>query len=93
MHIMNMQICGKFSGHTETCTQYNASLLRYVIDKGYASNVKTEIRRGHEPDGLTDSVRQLLISQDPCDRYLLNMPFLLNNTWLSNIVVVLITIS
>ena len=58
-NIMNMQICGKLSGHTtfisrvqETCIYiHNVSLPRYVID------VKTEIRRGHyEPDGLTHVV-------------------------------------
>ena len=81
MYIMNMQICGKLAGHTnllsrvqETCMKYNVSFLRYVLDKSYANKVKSDIRKQYcEPDGLTDSVRQLLISRDPYDRRLLNM--------------------
>ena len=81
MYIMNMQICGKLAGHTnllsrvqETCMKYNVSYLRYVLDKSYANKVKSDIRKQYcEPDGLTDSVRQLLISRDPYDRRLFNM--------------------
>ena len=54
--------------------KYNVSFLRYVLDKSYANKVKFDIRKQYcEPDGLTDSVRQLLISRDPYDRRLLNM--------------------
>ena len=54
--------------------KYNVSFLRYVLDKSYANKVKSDIRKHYcEPDGLTDSVRQLLISRDPYDRRLLDM--------------------
>ena len=66
----------------ETFTKYNVSLLIYLIDKCYAGNVKTEIRRMHELDVLTDSVRQP--SRDPYDKYSLNMLLI------GNIVAVLI---
>ena len=43
-----------------------------VFNKNYASHVRQNILR-ISPDGLSDSVRQLIISHEPYDRVLLRM--------------------
>ena len=78
---MNMHACGKLNGHNDilsiirkTFDKHNVSLLKYVANENYASNVgqrRNILRMSH--DGLSDSVRQLIISHDPYDRVLLRM--------------------
>ena len=74
-----MHACGKLNGHNdlvsrirETCDKHNVSFLKYVFNKNYASHVRQNILRISQ-DGLSDSVRQLIISHDPYDRVLLRM--------------------
>ena len=79
MYLMNMHACGKVNGHNdlvsrirETCDKHNVSFVKYVFNKNYASHVRQNILR-ISPDGLSDSVRQLIISHEPYDRVLLRM--------------------
>ena len=46
--------------------------LNMFFNKNYASHVRQNILRISQ-DGLSDSVRQLIISHDPYDRILLRM--------------------
>ena len=48
------------------------SFLKYVFNKNYASHVRLNILRISQ-DGLSDCVRQLIISHEPYDRALLRM--------------------
>ena len=56
----------------ETCDKHDVSFLKYVFNKNYTSHVRQNILR-ISPDGLSDSVRQLIISHEPYDRVLLRM--------------------
>ena len=79
IYLMNMHACGQLNGHnylvsriSKTCDKHNVSFLKYVFNENYASHVrKNMLRMSH--DGLSDSVRQCIISQDPYDRVLLRM--------------------
>ena len=68
IYLMNMHACGKLNGHNdllsvsrirETCDKRNVSFLKYVFNKNYANHVRIS------QDGLSDSVRQLIISHEP----------------------------
>ena len=79
INLMNMHACGKLKGNNdlvsrirETCDKHDVSFLKYVFNKNYASHVRQNILR-ISPDGLSDSVRQLIISHEPYDRVLLRM--------------------
>ena len=79
INLMNMHACGKLNGNNdlvsrirETCDKHDVSFLKYVFNKNYASHVRQNILR-ISPDGLSDSVRQLIISHEPYDRVLLRM--------------------
>ena len=73
---MNMHECGQLNGHNKnylvyrirkTCDKHNVSFLKYVFNENYASHVRQNmLRMSH--DGLSDSVRQCIISHDPYDR-------------------------
>ena len=79
IYLMNMHACGQFNGHNylvsrirKTCDKHNVSFLKYVFNENYASHVRQNmLRMSH--DGLSDSVRQCIISYDPYDRVLLRM--------------------
>ena len=58
--------------YLETGDKHNVSFLKYVFNKNYASHVRQNILR-ISPDGLSDSVGQLIISHEPYDRVLLRM--------------------
>ena len=45
----------------------------FVIDKRYADKTRMGLKCYAEEDGLADSVRQLLLSHDPYNPYVLNM--------------------
>ena len=76
---MKMHACGQLNGHNylvsrirKTCDKHNVSFLKYVFNENYASHVRQNmLRMSH--DGLSDSVRQCIISHDPYDRVLLRM--------------------
>ena len=79
INLMNMHACGKLNGNDdlvsrirETCDKHDISFLKYVFNKNYASHVRQNILRISQ-DGLSDSVRQLIISHEPYDRVLLRM--------------------
>ena len=64
---MNMHACGKLNGHNDivsrirkTCDKHNVSCLKYLFNENYASHVRQNILRMSH-DGLSDSVRQLII--------------------------------
>ena len=79
IYLMNMHACGQLNGHnylvsriSKTCDKHNVSFLKYVFNENYASHArKNMLRMSH--DGLSDSVRQCIISHDPYDRVLLRM--------------------
>ena len=79
INLMNMHACGKLNGNNdlvsrirETCDKHDVSFFKYVFNKNYASHVRQNILRISQ-DGLSDSVRQLIISHEPYDRVLLRM--------------------
>ena len=77
---MLCEFCGQLNGHNDlvsqihnkSCDKDNVSFLKYVYNENYASHVRQNILRMSH-DGLSDSVRQLIISHDPYDRVLLRM--------------------
>ena len=77
---MNMHACGQLNGINylvslirKTCDKHTVSFLKlYVFNENYASHVRQNtLRMSHY--GLSDSVRQCIISHDPYDRVLLRM--------------------
>ena len=77
--IVYMHACGQLNGHnylvsriSKTCDKHNVSFLKYVFNENYASHVRKNMLRMYH-DGLSDSVRQCIISHDPYDRVLLRM--------------------
>ena len=66
-----MHVCGKLVGHTDLIA---TDLIKFVIDKRYADKTRIDLKKCYAvEDGLTHSVRQLLLSHDHYDRYVLNM--------------------
>ena len=80
-YLLNMHVCGKLTGHTdlvarvkETCAKHDVSFLKYLLDDCYASNIRREMKKCYNVEnGLSDSVRQLMLSHDPYDKYVLNL--------------------
>ena len=81
-----MHVCGKLIGYTDLiarvksiCFKHDVSFLKVLVDKHYADKTRTDLKKRYMlEDGLADSVRQLLLSRDPYDRYVINillMPF------------------
>jgi hypothetical protein len=81
MYLLNMHSCGHLKNHSDLvsrahkiCNKYDVSFIRYVFDKSYSSHVRTNMKKRYDaPDGITDSVRQLLLRNDPYNRYVLNL--------------------
>ena len=57
------------------CHKYNICFPRCVLDDSYVVLVKKSIKgmAAGKADGLSDSVRQLLMKNDPIDKHLLNL--------------------
>ncbi len=56
------------------CMKHNVSLAKYLIDENYASATLRKLKNCFpQNDGFTDSVRQLLLSNDLYDRSVLEM--------------------
>lgn len=56
------------------CSKYSINFLQYIFDGSYSSRIRGDIKRSSlSSDGLSDSVRQLLLSYDPYDKVVLNM--------------------
>jgi hypothetical protein len=86
MYLMNMHVCGKLKGPSDlisrahnVCVKHDISITRYIFDKVYSITVRSDLRKFYDIyDGPTDSARQLLLSNDPYNRFVLNlllMPF------------------
>ena len=79
MHLIDMDMCGNLHGHCSlvnrvksTCLKHDISFLKYVLDDNYSSHCKS-VMKTVKSDGLSDSVRQLLMYKDPYNKYLLNL--------------------
>ena len=76
-----MHSCGLLKNHSDLesgahkiYNKYDVSFIRYMFDKSYSSHVHTNMKKIYDaPDGITDSVRQLLLRNDPYNRYVLNL--------------------
>ena len=83
---MNMHNSGLFRGHGDLfsrvraiCGKENIVFMKFVFNNEYANTIKANVKSAyHQPDGLSDSVRMLLLSKDAYDRNLLNL--LLNSS-------------
>ena len=73
LHLMNSELCGNLAGHNILITRAkdayfkHGAICKISTDDYYRKIKKT---RYSEPGGISDSVRQLLLSHDPHDRYL-----------------------
>ena len=54
------------------CIKYNVNFLKYMFDISYSKKVKRDMKY-YDQDGLSDSVRTLLLSRDLFNMQLLNM--------------------
>jgi len=59
----------------EACNKHDINFLKYICDEHYASNMKCKVKHNLQckRDGLSDSVRQLLLSDDPYNKMVLNL--------------------
>ncbi len=81
MHELNNLYCDRSSSQPgllsrvqHICGKYDVQFLKYIFDRDYSSQVKRRLKMSNlVNDGLSDSVRLLLISCDPYDKMLLNM--------------------
>ena len=80
LHLLNMHYRGKLKGHTDLISRCNRICvnngilpLRYIFDKQYSCTMRKNMKTCSGSDGLTDSVRQLLLAKDVHSRCLLNM--------------------
>ncbi len=80
-HILNLHVCDKLSSQynlicraRNVCCKYDMSFVKYIIDDKYALSSQRKLKHCFPVnDGFNDSVRQLLLSNDPYDRTVLNM--------------------
>ena len=80
-HLMNLHVCGKLYSQNNllcrtrnVCAKYDISFVKYIVDDKYALLSQRNLKYCFPTnDGLNDSVRQLLLSNDPYDRTVLNM--------------------
>ena len=83
-HLLNLYVCDKLSSKNNlicrtqnVCVKYGISFIKYIIDDKYALLHQRRIKNCFPSnDGVCDSVRQLLLSNDPYDRTVLNMMLL-----------------
>ncbi len=82
MYLLNTVYCdrkpssqpGLLSRTSLICDRHNIIFLKYIFNKDYASQVKSQLKKSSlQNDGLSDSVRVLLLSADPYDKFVLNM--------------------
>ena len=80
-HLLCRQERGELKGHKnlltrarDICCTNNVSLFRFLFDKRYSSTVRNNFKNVYKvPDGLSDSVSQCLLSNDPYNRNVLNL--------------------
>ena len=80
-YLLKKHCCDQIRNHTDLiarvraiCSKHNVSLFKYFLDTSYAHRVQISIKSSTTPeDGLSDSVRQVLLSRNPYDRYILSL--------------------
>ena len=80
-YLLKKHCCDKLRNNTDLiarvrtiCSKHNVSIFKYILDTSYAHNVQVSIKSSTTPeDGLCDSVRQVLLSRNPYDRYILGL--------------------
>ena len=80
-YLVKKHCCDKLHYHTDLIarvrtisSKHNVSLLKYILDTSYSHSVQVSIKSPTTPeDGLCDSVRQVLLSRNPYDRYILSL--------------------
>ena len=82
-HLMNVYICdNKTSSRCSSliarahvvCKKHDISFVKYIVDDKYSNIQHLRLKRCFSVnDGLSDTVRQLLLSFNPYDRTVLNM--------------------
>ena len=80
-YLLKKHFCDQLRNHTDLiarvrtiCSKHNVSLFKYILETSYAHNVQVSIKSSTTPeDGLCDSARQVLLSRNPYDRYILSL--------------------
>ena len=80
-YLLKKHCCDQLRNHNDLiarvrtiCSKHNVSLFKYILDTSYARSVQVSIKSSTTPeDGLCDSVRQVLLSRNPYDRYILSL--------------------
>ena len=80
-HCLNIVVCDRSSSRKgllnrvkNICVKYDINFVRYICDPMYSSQIKRVMKLSSlYNDGYSDSVRVLLLSHDPYDKYVLNM--------------------
>ena len=80
-YLLKKHCCDQLRNHTDLiarvrtiCSKHNVSLFKYILDTSYAHRVQISIKSSTTPeDGLCDSVRQVLLSRNPYDRYIISL--------------------
>jgi hypothetical protein len=82
IHLIDMQLSGNLDKHCnlitrvhKICGKHNVNFMKYVFDKTYCEETRRDMKYKlyDVNDGYADSVRQLLLSYDPYDKFILNM--------------------
>ena len=71
-----MYICDKLSSQNNLISRASRAFIKYMFDDIYAKSSQRKIKMFKTNDGLIDSVRQLLLHNDPYDKAVLNMMLL-----------------
>ena len=80
-YFLKNHCCDKLRNHTDLIarvrtlySKHNVSLYKYILDTSYAHSIQVSIKSSTTPeDGLCDSVRQVLLSRNPYDQYILGL--------------------
>ena len=74
LHNVSSQNCNSLVDRSSKfCEDYGINLMRYLLNKGYFDMVNNKLKRHLEGiDGIVDSIRTLVYSYSPENRYILN---------------------
>ena len=79
-YLLNSLVCDRLNDGSDLvsrsyriCQKHNVSLIRYIFNDEYSSKVRNDFKKYRVSDGLTDSVRQLLLCNNPFNRHILNL--------------------
>ena len=81
VYLLNVYRCGNLHCHNDLisrsikiCTKFDISLTRFIFNQSYYTTIKQDFKKRHNaPDGLSDSIRQVLLHNDPYNRHVLNL--------------------